>query len=561
MHRGAGLEPSSRGGDSRFYSKPNGQQMALDFKVVWSELLIDRGKLDPLGVWRVGDRMISDLLAPFTTVVTQRPARYFSMYCWILDHLTRGPELDEKAFWRRFYVLEGIFLCAIQLHTRHLDAYYGGRIGSEHADALIRSGTDGQVDFSGLRTHAIRNGWETNYKNAMLLFYVVEVDFGVSARLKLTQRGKALADAYGRTIAETAFFRGYRDKSEVPLEVLRELGEVGCPCLLPALDSEREQTRRVLLEPSSSVFEHEERDDALWRSMFLILNFAQHQHAGEQSISGSAWRQMLTAGCSADGRRFHPAEPYADIARRWRIYAVDSLFIFALESGLRGFLEVLQSSGGLHVRDLPHTVGASQVTTALSHLEDDLELPLSTNLSALLEDLYSLEADERHRLEVYLSRRVQDDSSGADRMAWAYLLYLYAQSLYLAMQSDEAYVDAIDFYQGYAHWDGREISLEDTRSSIEPESTLATHFQTSFVRDWVISRQLQVRSRRRKEVAWFSLSDEFSSYDWEAPYHARLYRASRFHILLSFLHNLSVITYDGKRWQINESALAALGVE
>lgn len=107
----------------------------MKINVEWSELLIEKGKLDPLGLWRVGDRLIGELLSPFTTVVQQRPARYFSMYCWILAEAGRG--LSEKAkpeeFWGRFFVLEGIFLCATQLHDPHAYAGFGGRIGSEHA--------------------------------------------------------------------------------------------------------------------------------------------------------------------------------------------------------------------------------------------------------------------------------------------------------------------------------------------------------------------------------------------------------------------------------------------
>lgn len=101
--------------------------MSVNIKVVWSDLLIDKGKLDPLGVWRVGDRMIADLLAPFTTVVAQRPARYFSMYCWALDHLSKQPIATKKEFWERFFVLEGVLLCAIQLHSPHSYDHFGGR--------------------------------------------------------------------------------------------------------------------------------------------------------------------------------------------------------------------------------------------------------------------------------------------------------------------------------------------------------------------------------------------------------------------------------------------------
>ena len=59
----------------------------MTYEIGWNDLLIEKGTLDPLALWRVGDRMNADLLGPFTTVVKNRPARYLSMYCWIIDYL------------------------------------------------------------------------------------------------------------------------------------------------------------------------------------------------------------------------------------------------------------------------------------------------------------------------------------------------------------------------------------------------------------------------------------------------------------------------------------------
>jgi hypothetical protein len=61
----------------------------MQINIEYSDLLIERGRRDPLGLWRVGDRLAGELLPPFNTVVSQRPARYFSMYSWMIQETVR----------------------------------------------------------------------------------------------------------------------------------------------------------------------------------------------------------------------------------------------------------------------------------------------------------------------------------------------------------------------------------------------------------------------------------------------------------------------------------------
>lgn len=115
----------------------------MKMKVGWSDLLIEKGTRDPLGLWRVGDRMIGDLLGPFTTVVTNRPARYFSMYCWIFSQLEKNSTITTpEEFWKRFYRLEFLLVCAIALHEDHDYEGFGGQIGVDTANSLIEKSRD-----------------------------------------------------------------------------------------------------------------------------------------------------------------------------------------------------------------------------------------------------------------------------------------------------------------------------------------------------------------------------------------------------------------------------------
>jgi hypothetical protein len=180
----------------------------------WSDLLIEKGVRDPLGVWRVGGRMVRDLLEPFTTVIVNRPARYLSMYCWVFDTLNADKPNEKKVqFWRRFFRLEAILLCAIHCHKEHAYEGFGGEIGSENASELLRKSDAGMLDLT--KFTKIKNAWETNYYGPMRQLGLIQVNPGLPSGINLTDVGRDLAKAYGRSISETEFFKTYKTQEVV----------------------------------------------------------------------------------------------------------------------------------------------------------------------------------------------------------------------------------------------------------------------------------------------------------------------------------------------------------
>jgi len=193
----------------------------METKVLWNDLLIEEGKLDPLALWRVGDRLIGDLLSPFTTVVGHRPARYFSMYSWIIYHLNKQKFNNRQLFWRRFYELEAVLLCAIQLHEKHNYEYFMGQIGSESAKKIIENVKRENIELGEI--DKIKNGWEPNYKQPMYSFQLLETDYGMVSGMKVTERGEQIALAYKNSIKSSTFYKDYLDKTSIPLDMIREL--------------------------------------------------------------------------------------------------------------------------------------------------------------------------------------------------------------------------------------------------------------------------------------------------------------------------------------------------
>jgi hypothetical protein len=382
---------------------------------------------------------------------------------------------------------------------------------------------------------------------------LIELDPGVEAGLKLTSAGQQLAVDYEAAIQKTKFFISYTDQTQIPFSVLDELAQVACPCLMPTLVAERNNACRVLLPQR----EPDRTDSTLWHSMLLIMDFARHQDNGNQPLELEDWRRALTCGCSADDRRFTPPVVRVPVWRRWKLYALDSLLVFSLESGLQGFLEVLFPHGSLWHSKLSSAIGNNTLHTARSLLQQATGLSLPDPFTEAVDTLSGLSPPMQRNLEDTLLTQLRD-SNAAMRVAWAYLLFLHTLAIYRSWSDQEVYNDAYERYESLAHQDGDELSLCDTHS--RETTPLSEHFWKVFVQRLVIQQQLRTRALRNKEVAWFSYSEEFHSYDWEASYTAKPYRAARFDIYLSFLHNLHVIERRGNKWHINPSAFSRLGI-
>jgi hypothetical protein len=106
--------------------------------------------------------------------------------------------------------------------------------------------------------------------------------------------------------------------------------------------------------------------------------------------------------------------------------------------------------------------------------------------------------------------------------------------------------------------DEKELSLIQTTFILESyaSDSMKEFFESVFMTDWIIQRQLSTRFLRGKEVAWLSYNNELKTYNWEATYNSYLYRASRLDILMTYLLNLDIVEYDAhnKGWLPNLSS-------
>ena len=529
----------------------------MTFEIGWSDLLIEKGARDPLALWRVGDRMVADLLGPFTTVVDNRPARYLSMYCWVIYFLNGSQNIkDKRTYWKRFYELEAFLLCAIQLHKEHNYDHFTGQIGSEMALQLIGKAKDGKINLA--MFDKISNGWESNYKGPMEQFKLTELDYGIPSGLNLTILGQKLAQAYMNSIKGTRFYQSYKSKSEVPLDIIKELAPRSCTCLLHSpqtdfLRKERETCVICLLKPSLFVPENKTEEKDLWLSIFLFLDFLRALNECNERMDLQAWRRVLSTRLFADGKSYSPKKDYLDVFKKWQVYNIDSLLVFALESGLSGFLEMLhKKDGAIYKPELTATSFHESFKAIKQDIQNSNVASFEDSVKSTIQNFERLPTAEQLRLEIFLVNAVTEKND-EQKIICFFLLYIYAQAVFNRLRSNADYKDALSFYEYRSHLDGYEMSLFHTSSDIGScADGIEGLFYEYFLSELIVNRQLTTRRDRGKEQAWFSYINETKTYEWESDYKPTLYRAARSDILMTFLLSLEIVSLSkGEGWSPN----------
>lgn len=530
----------------------------MKINLQWNDLLIEEGKLDPLGLWRVGDRLNDELLRPFTTVVLSRPARYFSMYAWIIHVLDPQAAKDKRDFWKRFFELEAVFLCAIQLHESHTYVRFTGQIGSEHAKDLIANAKKGLIALE-----KIRNGWEVNYKSPMFQFHLLEIDYSSPVSIRLTDIGENIALAFQNSISQTRFFKHHKSNTKIPVDVIKELADHACPCLLKdsttkALISERDTIIKNMLTDNPYADRDSEVRDLLG-SIQLITSSMAECNSNSVPFSKPDWHRMLTTGyySAASGMKsLNPLKKHEIYLQRWQVYTLDLLLVYALESGLSGFLQYLHaSSNDLKINQLENALKDIFSNGVNNYKIGECEeiVSFTNNKSDYVNRIYSADCKELFVLEQEIVAKISASSSGL-RMFYAFVLYVYIQTKFMVLQDAPDYKDTMSFYYERANRDGRELSLFHTTEVFRTFDLLDAIFFAGFFKQWIFDRQLLTRNTRGKEVAWFSCNDELNSINFESAYSTNIYRASRIEILMSYLLNLEIVEYQDNDWSPNLSS-------
>lgn len=286
--------------------------------------------LDHLGLESAAENLY-DLVTPGFTNLAKR-ARYYALYCWILQDYFEGGYQETEEFAPFFRRREHAYALACLSHDHAPDSPgASGVMGSINATKHWNSGAD-PIDLSQSHMKSPLGGYGLYYRNAMQRAGLIQTE---SRPEKLTEAppgqpsGRDLADAFRSVIEGTEYYRHYRDSRDVPREVLREYGEAACVCIMSDAP-DGDGLCKALMQPDPPETDPAARAVHRSRSETLALIFDAIEKCGGERLHDGAWRHLMFYGRFADGRPYDAPDSTRAAGTVWRVYQQRELHVYAL---------------------------------------------------------------------------------------------------------------------------------------------------------------------------------------------------------------------------------------
>ncbi|GER89801.1 hypothetical protein KDW_39630 [Dictyobacter vulcani] len=325
----------------------------------------------PLGLEAVSLNILATKLAPGLPVLSRHP-RYWSIYTYLIKRFqdTQKPTKTTKnpVLGRYLKSREIVFASAALLH--HLPEFLRNVVGSDTLGPWLRRNqsttTSLPVSLEGELGSYLQQsmgGYGQIYRGAMadleLVLHPENIREDIYFDIAWGELGTVVANTFASAIAETRYVKEFIDKDidEIPLNVVRELGEVSCFCLLRHHEPERRLLTDVLLGKAQATFHKEpqaiDKEYLLYRRrqraetvrMFLDLaDQTQNIALSQEDI----FRNLLYYGHSENGAAWYPErQRIQGTWRQWWLIQLREWVVGALNGIFRDFVSWGNSRGGL----------------------------------------------------------------------------------------------------------------------------------------------------------------------------------------------------------------------
>lgn len=300
-----------------------------------------KGAEDPLGMTRVLNRLLRDLL-PGITTISPRP-RYIAHHLWALKNTA---ENDNPSLRRE--LLDGLYdrerillLAGVHYSRTDNEKSHTGFVGSSTASEILQADVDHvDLDFS---FYSNRGGsYDENYIGPMSTMGLVDTPADLAYE-QPTDRGEPIADAYEEMADETDL-QELAKKETISIETLDSIASRVSPAAVSDPESpDREPLRSLYLgrnPPEAYKKQARTRRDTLT----LILYIAQLEGDTVPLTANSLVNICYHEATMVDGNIIEANVPSGleDTAARWKALRCHDYFSFALESALSNWLSYLQ---------------------------------------------------------------------------------------------------------------------------------------------------------------------------------------------------------------------------
>jgi predicted transcriptional regulator len=326
---------------------------------------------DQLGIEGAAQGYQQEILPGIITVTEH--ARYYSFYAWILYRFIFGKDTnrlidDFKGPYFRHHEL-ALVLAA---YSHHMDGQqFSGVIGSGTNNVKVKRfwGTGDDVSLDQNYFQNKEGGLGQYYRTALQAMGIFEEPEHPRWVYRLTDRGKALAEAYQDSISSTRYYQDLVTNGQLTKtnkKEAEEYGKVGCICP-EALKTGKDRSLLLdtffrLSEPQEYKNLHTRRRNSLGVALDLV-----HQANGQ--FRREMLRPALYLGEYAPGLKYKNSPELADWVYRWQMVEVRHMFTFGIQCLWASFLLELKSRFRITKADW-----IKEVQTSLQKFDWDITL-------------------------------------------------------------------------------------------------------------------------------------------------------------------------------------------
>jgi predicted transcriptional regulator len=313
----------------------------------WTEEITDEtvpGE-DQLGVEGAAQGYQQDILPGIITVTDH--ARYYSIYPWIIYRFIFGKDSNRliEDFKGTFFRRHELALI-LSAYSHHMEGQpFSGVVGSGTNNVKVKRfwETDDPISLDLDYFRNKEGGLGQYYRTALQAMGILAEPENPRWIYRLTERGKALAEAYQESIVSTQYYQNLVSRGQI--QKLKksdalEYGEMGCICPdALSLGQDRPlllETFFRLGEPQDFKNPHTRRRNSLGVALDMV-----HQASGQ--FRREMLRPALYIGEYAPGLKYQFASELTEWAYRWQLVEVRHMFTFGLQCLWASFLLELKS--------------------------------------------------------------------------------------------------------------------------------------------------------------------------------------------------------------------------
>jgi hypothetical protein len=298
------------------------------------EIILIQRALDPLGLTRVSDRIITELLPGITTLTTQ--ARNYSFYAWAIKQSNEYNFKSLRLYNQNLAKLESAYVIGGLIDKDTHFPQDKDTIGNIKATRRIRSSQDFvDVNFSVL--NHLGGGYGQYYKYAMFL---LGLTVNLPTKDLLTDTGMKLASIYENHIRYTDYYSNYLNSDTIPITALKSYGLVAGYLRLKETDDERATLCNVFFSPNQN---RSMIPDSRKNTMLLILDLYRIFTDNGVRLTDEYYRGVLFYKQIWDNHDFIDYTPRSQgvnmILPTWKLYQYHDYFTASLENLLDAFVK------------------------------------------------------------------------------------------------------------------------------------------------------------------------------------------------------------------------------